>query len=56
MKFKNWKLDQLIEYLQLVRYSSDLDYHYVTGVSGEIHCVNGERKYGKPEKIILDED
>ena len=56
MKFKNWKLDQLIEYLQLVRHSSDLDYHYVTRVSGEIHCVNGERKDGKPEEIALDDN
>ena len=49
MKFKNWKLDDLIEYLQLVRHSSDLDWRHVTRVSGEIHCFNGERKDGKPE-------
>ena len=56
MKFKNWKLDQLIEYLQLVRHSSDLDYHYVTRVSGELHCVNGERKDGKQEELFLDDN
>lgn len=52
MKFNNWKLDELIEYLQLVRHSSDLNYKYVIRVSGEIHCFNGERKDGQEEEII----
>lgn len=49
MKFNSWKLDDLIEHLQLIRYSSDFDCRHEIRVSGEIHCVNGERKDGKPE-------
>lgn len=49
MKFNNWKLDDLIEHLKLIRHSSELNYQYVTRVSGEIHCFNGERKDGQPD-------
>ncbi len=52
MKFKDWKLRQLIEYLQLLKSSPDFDYHKVIRVSGEIHAVNGERKDGQPEEEI----
>lgn len=53
MKFNNWKLDDLIEHLKLIRHSSELNYQYVTRVSGEIHCFNGERKDGKEEDEIF---
>lgn len=49
MKFKDWKLDSLIDYLKLMRSSPDFDWHCVIRVSGEIHAVNGERKDGKPK-------
>lgn len=49
MKFKDWKLDSLIDYLKLMRSSPDFDYQCVIRVSGEIHAVNGERKDGKPK-------
>lgn len=49
MKFKDWKLDSLIDYLKLMRSSPDFDYRKVIRVSGEIHAVNGERKDGQPD-------
>ncbi len=52
MKFKNWKLDDFIEYLKLIRHSSDLDWRHVIRISGEIHAFNGERKDGQPEEEI----
>ena len=44
MKFNNWTLDQLIEYLKQCKHSNLLDYRHVTRVSGEIHMRNGEYK------------
>lgn len=50
MKFGNWTVDQLIEYLQLSK--RGMDYECVTKCWGEIHIYNGERKDGKPSLTI----
>ena len=50
MRFSEWSLDQLIEYLQLAK--SGMDWKCVTRCYGEIHIYNGERKDGKPSLII----
>lgn len=50
MRFSEWSLDQLIEYLQLAK--SGMDYECVTRCYGEIHIYNGERKDGNPELTI----
>ena len=49
MRFSNWTLDALIEYLTRMKSapSDRLDYHCVTRVHGEIFVINGERKDGK---------
>ena len=49
MKFKNWTLDNLIEYLESLKSapSECLDYHCITRCNGEINVFNGERKDGK---------
>lgn len=52
MKFREWKLDDLIEHLQHLRHSSDFDYKCVTRVSGELTIFNGERKDGQPKEDI----
>ena len=52
MKFKNWKIEDLIEHLQHIKHSPELDYQCVTRVSGEIHCFNAERKDGQPKEEI----
>ena len=49
MKFKDWKLDSLIDYLKLMRSSPDFDHKCIIRVLGEIHAINGERKDGKPK-------
>ncbi len=49
MRFSEWKLDELIRYLQLAKSG---DYQCVTRCSGEIHIYNGERKDGKPNSTI----
>lgn len=45
MKFSNWTLDSLIEYLKFIKSApaDRLDYYCVPMVSGEIFVVNGER-------------
>jgi hypothetical protein len=53
MKFSNWTLAQLIEYLINCKSSPLLDYHNVTRCNGEIHLFNGERKDGKEEAAWL---
>ena len=50
MKFSNWTIDQLIEYLHLSK--RGMDYKCVTKCWGEIHIYNGERKDGKPSLTI----
>ena len=44
MKFRNWTLDALIEYLKEVKHAPPefLDYRTVPRISGEIHIANGE--------------
>lgn len=52
MKFNNWTLDALIEYLKSLKYAPErLDYNCVTRCSGEISVFNGERKDGAEEYI-----
>ena len=52
MRFTDWTLEQLIEYLHLAK--SGMDYQCVIRCYGEIHIYNGERKDGKPQ-FDLDE-
>ena len=49
MRFNNWKLDDLIEFLIRMKSapSDRLDYHCVTRCWGEIFIENGERKDGE---------
>lgn len=54
MRFSEWSLEQLIQYLQLAK--SGMDYHCVTRCFGEIHIYNGERKDGKPQEMVGDND
>ena len=51
MRFSNWTLEALIEYLTRMKSapSDRLDYRCVTRVYGEIFVINGERKDGKEE-------
>ena len=49
MRFSEWKLEELIEHLQLAKSG---DYQCETRCSGEIHIYNGERKDGKPSLTI----
>lgn len=46
MKFSNWTLDDLIEYLKSMKSAplDRLDYTCVPRVRGEIFVENGERK------------
>jgi len=52
MKFSNWTLDSLIEYLKFIKSApaDRLDYHCVPMVSGEIFVVNGERTDGNDDQ------
>lgn len=50
MKFSNWKLNDLIEYLQLAKCGTD--YTCETMVWGEIHIFNGEKKDGSKSVFI----
>lgn len=47
MKFKNWTIDSLINYLKEMKLSPDFDWRYVTRVSGEIELYNAEPKKPK---------
>ena len=51
MKIKNWTIDGLIEYLQMLKSSSMFDCHKVTRVRGELHLFNGESKDGSEEQL-----
>ena len=42
MLFRDWKVDDLIEYLKDMKLSSMFDYNRVIRVSGEITARNGE--------------
>lgn len=57
MKFNDWTLDQLIEYLKQCKSSNLLDYRHVTRVSGEIHMRNGEYKDNKedPDQLSIED-
>ena len=48
MRFRNWTLDELIEYLKAMKSdpADRLDYHCVPRVRGKIFVENGERKDG----------
>lgn len=46
MLFRDWKVDDLIEYLKDMKLSSMFDYERVIRVSGEITARNGEPKKG----------
>ena len=54
MEFKNWKIDDLINYLQQMKHAplDRLDYNCVPRVRGEIFIENGERIDGKSEEEI----
>lgn len=54
MRFNNWTLEALIEYLARMKSapSDRLDCHCVTRVYGEIFVINGERKDGKEEDCV----
>lgn len=49
MKFNNWTLDDLIEYLKQCKSAPLIDCHYVTRCFGEITMYNGECKDGKDD-------
>lgn len=55
MKFNNWKLDDLIEYLISMGSASSerLDYECVSRCYGEIDIINGERKDGKAKSLTF---
>lgn len=53
MKFKNFTIDELIEYLISCKSSNLLDYRKVTLVSGEITMYNGERKRKNIKNEVL---
>ena len=44
MLFRDWTIDDLIEYLKDMKLSSMVDYERVIRVSGEITARNGEPK------------
>lgn len=56
MKFSNWTLDGLIEYLQSMKHAPPdrLDYRCVARVRGEIFVENGERKDGTDNLLFAD--
>lgn len=56
MKFSNWTLDSLIEYLQAMKHApaDRLDYRCVARVRGEIFVENGERKDGTDNLLFAD--
>ena len=53
MKFKDWTIDSLIEYLKEAKHAPEdvLDCHCVARVSGEIFIRNGESKCGADMRI-----
>ena len=53
MKFNGWKLNDLIDYLNLCKSSTLLDCHCETRCFGEIHLYNGERKDGLSDEEIF---
>lgn len=48
MKFKDWTIDELINYLQNIKSSGGLDYRCVIRSRGTIELYNGEKKSEKP--------
>lgn len=44
MKFKDWSIDTLIEYLVSCKSCGWFDFHKDHVVSGEIHIRNGKKK------------
>ena len=46
MLFRDWKVDDLIEYLKDMKLNGMFDYERVIRVSGEITARNGELKKG----------
>lgn len=44
MKFYNWTIDEVINYLQILKFAPKdrLDYRYTPRVSGELFVQNGE--------------
>lgn len=54
MKFNNWTLDALIEFLKSLRSApaERLDYKCVTRCSGEVFVFNGERKDSEEENCL----
>ena len=56
MKFSNWTLDSLIEYLKAMKSApaDRLDCHCVPRVRGEIFVENGERKDGTDNLLFAD--
>lgn len=55
MKFKNFTIDEFIEYLISCKSSNLLDYRKVTRVSGEITMHNGEDKHKKENEDYKNE-
>ena len=55
MRFNNWKLNELIEWLQNIKSSPDFDCYCVTRCFGEIRIYNGEGKSGEATFDFLDE-
>lgn len=47
MRFNDWTVEQLIQYLGLSKVG--MDYTCKTMVSGEIHIYNGEKKNGEEQ-------
>jgi hypothetical protein len=47
MRFNDWAVEQLIQYLGLSKVG--MDYTCKTMVSGEIHIYNGEKKHGEKQ-------
>lgn len=54
MRFSEWTIDGLIEWLNLSK--SGLDPHCKAMCRGEIHLYNGERKDGKPQELVGEEN
>lgn len=54
MKFNNWKLNSLINYLESLKSSELFDSACIIRVSGEIQCFNGERKDGTPKGDLFE--
>ena len=50
MRFNEWTFESLIEWLSLSK--SGLDPHCKAMCRGEIFLYNGERKDGKPQELV----